>query len=166
MFFKREWSTRDKWQPSYTRELWNEINKGPVIKQNINLNEPLKNIRGKIIPIPEYYLIDSLCKGKLNGYEDILVNNSWNLKTLCGITNNIKNFLIENNDDTEYRILEIQLNYVAFGGIIPPRIASFFTNIWFRNNITKIKKWNNKPGFIGIDFANKKTCKAIYEMNF
>ena len=64
---------------SYTRELWNEINKGPVIKQNINLNEPLKNIRGKIIPIPEYYLIEVYVK-KLNGYEDILVNNSWNLK--------------------------------------------------------------------------------------
>jgi len=166
LFFKREWNTREEWKYSYTRELWKEINMGPVIKQNINLNEPLKNIRGKIIPIPEYYLYDSSCKGKLNCYEDILVNNSWSLKTLCGVTNNIKNFLIENNDDSKYKILEIQLNYVAFCGIIPPRIASFFTNIWFRNNIKTIKKWNNKPGFIGIDFADKKTCKSIYEMNF
>ena len=166
LFFKRQWSTRDDWKPCYTCELWNTINNGPVIEQDINLNEPLKNIRGRIVPIPERHLHSSLCKGKLDSCENILVNDSWSLKTLCGVTNNIKQFLIENNDGVNNKILEIQLNYVAFHGIIPPRIASFFTNTWFRNKIETFKAWNDKPGFIGIDFADKETCKSIYEMNF
>jgi len=166
LFLKREWNTRDKWQPSYTRELWNIINKGPVINQNINLNEPIKNIRGKIIPIPEYYLNNEKCKGRLDDNSSILVNNSWSLTNICSVNSSIKQFLLENDEDNRYKTLEIQLNYLPLKGIIPPRIVSFFTNIWFRNNIKTIKKWNDKPGFIGIDFANEKICKAIYDMNF
>ena len=166
LYFKRAWDTRKEWQPFHTRELWSKINEGPVIKQNINSNEPLKDIRGKIIPIPEYHLHSSLCKGKLDSCENILVNNSWSLKTLCGVTKNIKHFLKENNDYDKNKILEIQLNYVTLNGIIPPRIASFFTKKWFRIKSKRIKTWNDKPGFIGIDFADKETCKSIYEMNF
>ena len=166
LFFKREWNTRDQWTEKDNRNVWKKINRYKTIEENINMNASIGELRGKIIPIPEYFLFNKLCKGKINAYEDILVNNSWDLKSLCRVTNSIKHFLLESNEEQNYKILELQLNYVACCGIIPPRISSFFTNLWFRNNIKKIKKWNNKPGFIGIDFANEKICKAIYEMNF
>tara|TARA_B100001142_G_C14324579_1_gene651743 strand:- start:959 stop:1771 length:813 start_codon:yes stop_codon:yes gene_type:complete len=166
LFFKREWKSRDKWNEKDTRDVWKEINKYKTIEEDININTKIKDLRGKIVPLPEYFIFNHLCKGKLNAYDNIIVNNSWCLKSLCSVTSNIKNFLLECKEDEEYKILEIQLNYVAFYGVIPPRIASFFTNLWFRNNVKKIKQWNEKPGFIGIDFAGKKTCKAIYQMNF
>jgi len=166
LFFKREWNTRDEWELTYIHDLWKIINEGPVIHQDINFNEPIKNLRGKIIPIPEYYLCKDTCKGKLDSDTSILVNNSWSLTNICSVNDSIKHFLIENNDDNRYKTLEIQLNYVPLKGVIPPRIVSFFTNIWFRIKIEEIKKWNDKPGFIGIDFANKKICKEIYDMNF
>ena len=166
LFFKREWNTRNDWIEKDIRNVWKKINKYQTITQDININSTIGELRGKIIPVPEYFMFSNLCKGKINAYENILVNNSWSLKSLCSVSSNIKNFLLECKDEEEYKLIEIQLNYVACCGIIPPRFVSFFTNLWFRNNIKKIKKWNDKPGFIGIDFAGKKTCKAIYKMNF
>jgi hypothetical protein len=165
LFFKREWNTRGEWNVSYIRDLWKIINKGPVIDKNIDLNEPIKNLRGKLIPIPEKNLYNEKCKGKLDGYSCISVNNSWDLTNMCSVNDSIKNFLIENNGDNRNKALEIQLNYLPLKGIVPPRIISFFTNLWFRIKIEEIKKWNDKPGFIGVDFVNKKICKKIYEMN-
>lgn len=166
LFFKREWNTREQWTEKDTRYVWKKINRYKTIEQSINNNSIVGSLRGKIVPVPEYFIFNHLCKGKLNAYDNIIVNNSWSLKSLCSVTSNIKKFLLECKEDEEYKMLEIQLNYVAFGGVIPPGIASFFTNLWFRNNVKKIKQWNEKPGFIGIDFADKKTCKSIYQMNF
>ena len=166
LFLKREWNTRKEWNVDYVHDLWEIINKAPVINKNINLNETIKNIRGKLIPIPEYFLCSGKCKGRLDVNSSILVNNSWDLTNICSLNDSINRFLTENNDDDRYKILEIQLNYLALKGVVPPRIVSFFTNIWFQNKINTIKKINNKPGFIGIDFANKSICKKIYSMNF
>ena len=168
IFFKREWNTRDQWTEKDNREIWKKINRYKTIEHPINNNSTIGSLRGKIIPIPEYFLFNTLCKGKMNMYEDIMVNNSWDSKSLCNVTSRIKSFLLYNKEDEDdaYNMLELQLNYVAACGIIPPRIAAFFTNIWFRNNTKKITKWHKKPGFIGIDFADKKICKAIYNMNF
>ena len=65
---------------SYDENFWKEINKYKTIEEDININTKIKDLRGKIVPLPEYFIFNHLCKGKLNAYDNIIVNNSWNFK--------------------------------------------------------------------------------------
>ena len=95
LFFKREWNTREQWTEKDTRYVWKKINRYKTIEQSINNNSIVGSLRGKIVPVPEYFIFNHLCKGKLNAYDNLIVNNSWSLKSLCSVTSNIKKFLLE-----------------------------------------------------------------------
>ena len=76
-------------------------------------------------------------------------------------------FKYSNNEWSGIPIMAANMDGVGELGIAE-KLSNYgmITCLTKQHDVKKIKQWNEKPGFIGIDFAGKKTCKAIYQMNF
>lgn len=163
LFLNSEWEKRFNWDESSLNVLWNIINKYSIIETDINLDTPIKVVRGRIIPIPESYILTDKCNGRLNETY-VKTNNSWSLTSLSNVKESIYNFLTANLNVK--KLLEIQLNYLPYRGIIPPMFVSYMTNKWFLDNVFNLFTTNNNIGFIGVDFINQNVTEAIYTLNY
>ena len=57
LFLNSEWKKKNNWDDNSLNILWEIINNHPIIETDINLETPIKVVRGRIIPIPENYLL-------------------------------------------------------------------------------------------------------------
>lgn len=169
LFIKPDWPTRNNWDLLEGIKLWINIEKTDTVEngykntifidKNINIGESLiKDMRGKLTVVPDGRLSNHLNPqfnakiGTLN-INNLNICNTWEQQTLNSakqlINTFINNFCNNQESDTKFNL--IQLNVIAFKGIIPPYLISYFMNKWMINNFDT----NLKLGFVSIDFVDE-----------
>lgn len=154
IFIKRDWTTRGQWKSSDTLEMWKQLNKYSILEENIWKDSKIEKLRRKIIPITENVLMydfknkdDNIKKyGQLIG--GIRRVTTWNLETIEKVKNKISESVkheIESEDERK-DLLEVELNYILWKGIIPPYIVSKFMKQWYKKQLEK--KENQMVGII------------------
>lgn len=159
VFIKRDWTTREQWKLSDTLEMWKQLNKYSIIEKNIWNDTKIEEIRNKIIPITENFLMynneiknDDIKKyGQMKGR--ITPITTWNMETIKKVKKKIFEHVKENIELKHERkdLMEIELNYILWKGIVPPYFVSKYMKRWYKRVLEE--KENKMVGIlVGKDY--------------